>query len=280
MDVWKAALVWFGIALLAIINGFLREAVLRPRLGERYAHVASTLALAAIVLAVPFPLISWIAINTLAESWALGIGWLAATLSFEFLAGHYLFGNSWAKIFSDYKPGLGRVWILVPFCVAFGPPLAFVGIDAKWAVPYMISLVVGVAVLVMALAKPNVSRWMIIGMFVYAGFYNLWLGLTRPREYENFAELVLIPWYRDIILGPFSANAGAYIVTIAVAQILSAVLIAVGGQASLLGTLGVCAFLMGIAPFGVGSAFPFSILVSLAALIVHLSATFKPQAAR
>ena len=39
-----------------------------------------------------------------------GLVWLAMTVAFEFLAGHYLFGNSWEKLFRDYDLRKGRLW--------------------------------------------------------------------------------------------------------------------------------------------------------------------------
>ena len=35
------------------------------------------------------------------------------TLAFEFLAGHFLFRNTWERLLADYNLAQGRVWILV-----------------------------------------------------------------------------------------------------------------------------------------------------------------------
>ena len=42
-----------------------------------------------------------------------GIMWVALTVAFEFLAGHYVFGNSWKRLTADYNVFRGRIWILV-----------------------------------------------------------------------------------------------------------------------------------------------------------------------
>jgi hypothetical protein len=39
--------------------------------------------------------------------------WVALTLAFEFLAGHYLFHKPWAALLADYDLSRGRIWILV-----------------------------------------------------------------------------------------------------------------------------------------------------------------------
>jgi hypothetical protein len=48
----------------------------------------------------------WIGPESRAEAMWVGVQWLFQTLAFEFLAGHYLFGNSWEKLFADYNTNL------------------------------------------------------------------------------------------------------------------------------------------------------------------------------
>jgi hypothetical protein len=43
----------------------------------------------------------------------VGIAWLLLTVAFEFLAGHYLFHNPWARLLEDYNVFRGRIWVLV-----------------------------------------------------------------------------------------------------------------------------------------------------------------------
>jgi hypothetical protein len=49
------------------------------------------------------------------------------TLAFEFLAGHYLFGNPWSKLLADYNLLRGHIWVLVLITTAFGPLLSAYG---------------------------------------------------------------------------------------------------------------------------------------------------------
>jgi hypothetical protein len=42
-------------------------------------------------------------------------------LAFEFLAGHYLFGNPWERLLADYNIFRGRVWVTVLLLQLFGP---------------------------------------------------------------------------------------------------------------------------------------------------------------
>ena len=50
---------------------------------------------------------------------------MAPTGGFEFLAGHYVFGNSWERLIADYNVFRGRIWILVLAANIFAPLSAF-----------------------------------------------------------------------------------------------------------------------------------------------------------
>jgi hypothetical protein len=51
----------------------------------------------------------------------VGILWAVLTLGFEFLAGHYAFGKSWAVLLEDYDLRRGRIWIAVLVMVLIAP---------------------------------------------------------------------------------------------------------------------------------------------------------------
>jgi hypothetical protein len=67
---------------------------------------------------------SWIGATGATEGFRIGLLWTALTLAFEFLAGHYLFGNSWESLAADYNIAKGRLWILVPLTTLIAPLLA------------------------------------------------------------------------------------------------------------------------------------------------------------
>jgi len=264
----RAIVIWIAIAILAVLNGVFREGVLKPKLGDRTAHVLSTLSLSAIIFLVTFSSRAWIGIDSLELAWTLGAAWVAMTLAFEFLAGHYAFGNPWSKILADYRVDRGRVWLLVPICTLFAPAMAVHGIPTAYVLPYVVSLAIAVAMLILAGTRPQATRWMLFTLFAYACGYNFWLGATHPREYQGFADLVIIPWYRDVITGPFLERDRFYIIAIALGQGITALGWLFGGRSMVVGALGSTLFLASIAPFGVGSAFPFSAIVALASWIV------------
>ena len=47
--------------------------------------------------------------------------WVTLTVAFEFLAGHFLFGTSWATLLNDYKVHEGRIWVLVLLTALVAP---------------------------------------------------------------------------------------------------------------------------------------------------------------
>jgi hypothetical protein len=58
---------------------------------------------------------------TTQETFIIGTIWLILTICFEFLAGHYAFGNSWEKLIADYNILKGRIWSMVLITIFFSP---------------------------------------------------------------------------------------------------------------------------------------------------------------
>lgn len=68
---------------------------------------------------------SWIGPKNGREAFAIGMLWVALTVAFEFLAGHYVFGNSCERLIADYNVLRGRVWVLVLLATCLRPLWAF-----------------------------------------------------------------------------------------------------------------------------------------------------------
>jgi len=117
----RALIVWLGLCVLAILNGTFRQYLLVPHLGTYAGHVLSSVSLSLLILWVAWLTIRWMGPSTGAEAWRVGLTWLAATMAFEFLAGHYLFRNPWSKLLADYDVLRGRVWIVVLAATAVAP---------------------------------------------------------------------------------------------------------------------------------------------------------------
>jgi hypothetical protein len=123
--IFRAVLIWFGLLTIAVLNGGFREAVLVPRLGRGVSQAVSTVLLSALILAAGWTAIPWIAPRSLQEAWTIGVLWVALTLAFEFLAGHFLFGKPWQELLADYNIFEGRIWVMVLIVTLMTPIVAF-----------------------------------------------------------------------------------------------------------------------------------------------------------
>jgi hypothetical protein len=119
----RATVVWFAILILAIVNGAFRQAVLVPQMGAVVGHVLSTLLLSSAVVLMTWLLLGWIRPESSRNAWLIGVYWLAATVAFEFLAGHYLFAVPWETLVADYRIDQGRIWPLVLLLTLVAPAI-------------------------------------------------------------------------------------------------------------------------------------------------------------
>lgn len=83
----KALMVWIAILVLAIFNGFLREAVLVPGLGNELGLILSGLLLSAFIIGISYLALPWLGVRRFSQLLAVGLGWLALTIIFEFSFG-------------------------------------------------------------------------------------------------------------------------------------------------------------------------------------------------
>ena len=120
----RALTVWFGLLAIAFANGAVRELVFVPLLGDGAAHVVSVAILSLAIIVVTWSTIAWIRPRSPAEAWRIGLLWLALTLAFELLAGHYLFLSPWSRLLADYNILRGRIWILVLIATVAAPVIA------------------------------------------------------------------------------------------------------------------------------------------------------------
>ena len=131
----RALVVWHLLLGLAVVNGAIREAWILPRAGDATAHAISTVMLCALVQLQSWLTIGWIRPLTARDAWTIGGLWVSLTVAFEFLAGHFLFGNPWSRLLEDYNILRGRVWVLVLLTTAVAPWVAARRIRSRAVVP-------------------------------------------------------------------------------------------------------------------------------------------------
>lgn len=116
----RPVVAWLAILVLAVLNGFLREAVLLPRLGRTAAYLASGLVLSALIVLVACVLARWMRLASAQQALQVGALWLAMTLAFEFGFG-LVQGKPWPEILAQYTFADGNLWPLVLVVVLFAP---------------------------------------------------------------------------------------------------------------------------------------------------------------
>lgn len=117
----RYTIAWIGLAIIGIINGVIREVGYGKFLGELLAHQVSSVT--GIIL---FGLFTWCLtlrwrMQSSGQAFTIGIIWLALTIAFEFLFGHYVMKHPWSRLFHDYNILEGRVWILVLVWITIAP---------------------------------------------------------------------------------------------------------------------------------------------------------------
>jgi len=122
----RAVWAWFGLLVLAFANATVREAWMIRRFGEATSHAISSITLALMILLAGGYILAWIGPQTMRQAWVVGTIWLALTLAFELLAGHYLFNRSWSALLADFNLAAGRLWLLVLAATLLTPVLAFI----------------------------------------------------------------------------------------------------------------------------------------------------------
>jgi hypothetical protein len=126
LHMWKYLLGWLPMVLIAIANGAIREAWYGKHLGELRAHQLSTFSGLLLFAIYIWALVRLWPPGSAAQAVAVGLMWLALTVAFEFLFGHYGAGLAWVRLLHDYNICAGRVWVVVPLWIAVAPYLCYV----------------------------------------------------------------------------------------------------------------------------------------------------------
>jgi hypothetical protein len=109
------------MAVVAVLNGGVREVVLIPRVGDYPGHVLSTIALVVAILVVAALYFRTTKIEyTRVELLLVGVLWTLLTVGFEFVVG-YAEGTPVAVTVAQYDVLAGQVWIAVPLTLLLAP---------------------------------------------------------------------------------------------------------------------------------------------------------------
>ncbi|HEU4903873.1 MAG TPA: hypothetical protein VFT06_13805 [Flavisolibacter sp.] len=140
------------------------------------------------------------------------------------------------------------------------------GLD-QFLLPYIISQLVALVILVAALKSTRLARLLFSLLFLYAAVINMQLSLRNPDAYLDYAPMAL-PFYRKFITGPFSQFNYILVPAIAVGQFFIGLGMLLRHEWVKAACIGAIVFLLAITPLMVGSAFPFPLIVAFAAWLI------------
>jgi len=136
------------------------------------------------------------------------------------------------------------------------------------SVPYIATNIIAIVTVITAMVWPNAGRVFLSGVFIGAAAFNAFTALENPSLYLVFGELTVSNFYREIILGPFGKHIQFYIFAIAFFQLLIGAFLLYKDRLLKIAMIGGMVFLLAIAPLGVGAAFPSSLILASALVIL------------
>ena len=118
---WRYLLSWIPGIPIAIVNGMLREFWYKQFLAELAAHQLSAASFIVLFGVYVWFILRWLKLSSTQEALWVGLTWLALTVAFEFLFGHYVMAHSWELLFHDYNLFAGRLWVVVLVWITTAP---------------------------------------------------------------------------------------------------------------------------------------------------------------
>ncbi len=136
-------------------------------------------------------------------------------------------------------------------------------------IAYSVSNLVAIGLLLLSWKKPAWGRLLFFLLFGWAAWFNTTMALSTPAIYTGYAQYAFLPVYRHFINGYFAQHTAPFVVAIAIGQACIAFGMVAKGRLFRLGAIGAMLFLLGIAPLGVGSAFPATLVMAWAMLMLY-----------
>ncbi len=133
-----------------------------------------------------------------------------------------------------------------------------------YLIPWAISNSLAIIILVTAIQKPKLTRLLFVLLFLWACWLNYTTVRQIPDDYLNYATLTPFDLYADFINNWFKSNVVSMVTFISFGQGLIAIGMMLKGWIVRLACLGAIVFLLAIAPLGIGSGFPATIIIAVA----------------
>lgn len=134
----------------------------------------------------------------------------------------------------------------------------------EYIIPWSVSNIIAILFVVAAYKKPKLARLLFVLLFSWACWINYTTVHSNPSVYLDYANFTPFDLYASFINGWFKEHIIEMVTFISIGQGLIALGMLLKGWVVYLACIGAVIFFLAIAPFGIGSGFPASLLWSVA----------------
>ena len=138
----------------------------------------------------------------------------------------------------------------------------------EYLIPWIATNIIAILILVAAFKKPKLARLLFVLLFGWACWINYTTARLDPYDYLNYAAFTPVGFYHDFITGWFEEHITSMVTLIAVGQGLIALGMLLKGWLVRIAGIGAIIFLLAIAPLGIGSGFPATVITAVAVYVI------------
>src|SRR3569832_1047329 len=107
---FKYFLAWFGMMLMAVLNGGARDLLYKPQFGDLAAHQISTIVLLVLFAAYFGWLTALWRIESAKQAWKIRTMWMLMTLALDVELCRGVLSYPWSRVMQDYNLFAGNIW--------------------------------------------------------------------------------------------------------------------------------------------------------------------------
>lgn len=138
--------------------------------------------------------------------------------------------------------------------------------SSHYATPHLSALLVSLVLALTAYMWPRLSRMGYMVLFGWAAWVNWRTALYTPTAYLDYGDLAVSGLYVEFIRGIFATHVLLFVGAIATCQAMIAAGLLLGDDLARIALVGATIFLVAIAPLGVGSGFPATLIMAVGTL--------------
>jgi len=135
--------------------------------------------------------------------------------------------------------------------------------STEYTMLHISALFVALVLVLTAYLWPRLGRVAYVALFAWAAWVNWHTATRAPKLYLDYGDLAVSGLYVEFIRGFFASHIMLIVGAIAACQALIAAGLLWGGDLARAALVGATIFLIAIAPLGVGSGFPASLIMAL-----------------